>query len=128
MRLLTKDKAKKKIVLVGELIGDTLFKTVEQSKHFMRVCHSYGIQIPAYEECIKRDIKTIIIRETDTGFVWETKMSDWIEHGATMDYGSGKQRFLSLKYYKGRPKPKTTEEIENERALERERKEQNTLF
>lgn len=97
MKLLTWDPRKNKEVLVGEIIGDTLFRDVT-SKHFMRVVDGYGIQESALTKLQIGNITKIVIKETDSGKQWESKVSDWTEHGKSADYGNGKQRFLSLKY------------------------------
>lgn len=97
MKLLTFDPRKRKQVLVGEIIGDTLFRNVT-TKHFMRVLDGYGIQEDAMRQLVSRGVHKIVIKETDTGKQWESLESDWALHGKSADYGNGKQRFLSLKY------------------------------
>ena len=97
MKLLVFDPRKSKQVLVGEIIGDTLFKNVT-TKHFMRVCDGYGIQESAFGKMIASGVKKIVIKETDTGRQWESTMEDWNIHSKSADYGNGKQRFVSLKY------------------------------
>lgn len=99
------DPHKKKVVLVGNLVGDTLFRNVE-SKHFMRLLQGYGIQEVAFQEFIEKGGKYIIEKVLPTNDMWKSKKEDWLAHGKVMDYGWGKQRFLSLKYMsKYTPKP-----------------------
>jgi hypothetical protein len=83
--------------LVGELIGDTLFKDV-QPYHFMRVVGGYGINEDAFQDILSKGCKKIVIKEVNTGKRWEGSVKDWQEHCHIADYGSGKQRFLGLKY------------------------------
>jgi len=97
MKLLAWDPTKKKKVLCGELIGNTLFRWVEP-RHFMEVVGGYGIQESAFHEAVKRGVKTIVLKETHTNQRWEAPIKNWLEHCHIADYGHGKQRFLGLKY------------------------------
>ena len=96
MKLYTFDPKKLKKVLVGEIVGYTLYKDVTP-KHFMRIVDGWGIQEGAFGDAIEKGVRKVVIR-TDTGKQWESDMLDWMEHGLSADYGNGKQRFLSLKY------------------------------
>ncbi len=100
MKFYTFDPKKQKQVKVGEIIGDTLFKHVNNAKHFMRRVDGYGIQYSAFAEMQSKEIKYVIIKEDDTGKNWKSTVADWIAHGSTADFGWGKQQFLSLKYMK----------------------------
>ena len=110
MKLLTYDPAKKKKVLVGEIIGDTLFRWV-QPEHFMQVVGGYGIQEIAFQQILKERVKMIILKATHTEKRWEADVETWKYHGRVMDYGNGKQRFLSMKYMRThelpQPEPET---------------------
>ena len=99
MKLLTYDPAKNRTVLCGELIGDTLFRDVE-AKHFMRVVQGYGIQEVAFQKILEEGIKKIVLKEKHTKKNWEATTDRWIDKGKVIDYGHGKQRFLSMKYMK----------------------------
>lgn len=85
------------MVLCGEVNGDTFTRTVS-TKHFMRVVGGYGISEDAFIELGAKGIKKLIIKVKETGDQWETTPQDWLTHAKVADYGSGKQRFLSLKY------------------------------
>jgi hypothetical protein len=96
MKFLTYDTKKKKKVLVGEIQGELLIKTVNPTIYFMRVVGGYGIQYNALLELIGK-VKKIVIKETG-GEQWEATPEYWKEHCSIADYGNGKQAFLSLKY------------------------------
>lgn len=99
VKLLTFDPRKRKKVLVGKIIGDTLFRKMVKRKHFMKVVDGYGIQEQAMVELLRRGVQKVIIIETDTKRRWKSRIQDWIKHGKVADYsGHGKQRFLSLRY------------------------------
>jgi hypothetical protein len=89
----------KKLMTMGNKIGDVFFKTVEE-KHFMRVVGGYGLQYDAFACFEKEGIKEIEVLERHTGIKWLSKPKEWFEHGKISDYGRGKQIFLSLKYMK----------------------------
>lgn len=93
----TFDPRKSKKVLIGEVVGEALFKTVDPTKHFMRVVGGYGIQYQALLELKQAGIKKIIIKE-DGGNQWEAPLDSWFNHSKLADYGSGKQYFLGLKF------------------------------
>jgi hypothetical protein len=97
MKLLTWDPTKKKQVLVGNIIGNTIYREVE-SIHFMRILNGYGMQEVAFQEVIEKGVKYIVEKVLPTGEMWRSTVADWIEHGSKQNYGHGTQRFLSLKY------------------------------
>jgi hypothetical protein len=104
MKLLCYDPKKNKQVLVGELIGNTLFRDVEP-EHFMRIVQGYGIQEVAFQEILKKEVKFIILKETHTDKRWKADVETWKKKGKVADYGHGKQRFLSLSYMNDRKNP-----------------------
>lgn len=99
MKILSYDLKKKKYVLAGEFIGNTFFKNV-QPFHFMRVVGGYGISEDSFQDILNKGCKWIIIKEVVTKQNWKSDIRDWVEHCKIADYGSGKQRFLSLKFMK----------------------------
>lgn len=100
MKLYVQDWAKGKTVLVGNIIGDTLHKVVNNRKHFMRNQGGYGISEEGLGEAKKRGVKTIRIFEQDTGQTFEVSLSDWMQEGTRANYGHGQQVFLPLKFYR----------------------------
>jgi len=99
MKILAFDPFKRKKVLCGEVVGDTLIRDVDPIKHFMRVVGGYGIQHYVFPILKKNGVKKIIIKELN-GKNWEADLKTWEENSRTMDFGHGKQIFLSLKYMK----------------------------
>jgi hypothetical protein len=96
-KLLTYDPKKGKNVLVGTITGTTLLREVTE-KHFMRVVGGYGIQEPALQQARSLGVKTIIQIVKETNEKWIGTIDNWINNSKTMDFGHGKQVFLSLKY------------------------------
>jgi len=117
-KLLTWDPAKNKRVLVGNLIGDTLFRDVDP-KHFMRIVNGYGIQEVAFQEIVLSGVKKIILKETKTEQQWEGDIYDWLYNSKIADYGHGKQRFLSLKFMRTH-QVKPIEQVVHERQKKAE--------
>lgn len=97
MKILSYDTKKRKTILCGQFIGDTFFRNVKPY-HYMRVVGGYGISEDAFQEIMGKKVKQIVIKEEATGNQWESDPKDWLEHCHIADYGSGKQRFLGLKY------------------------------
>lgn len=100
----------KKLMTMGNKIGDVFFKTVE-SKHFMRVVGGYGLQYDAFACFESEGIKSVEVLEHHTGITWQSAVKDWFAHGKIADYGRGKQIFLSLKYMHQKNKAKIAEEL-----------------
>lgn len=107
------DNFKNKIILCGDLRGETFYKNVK-SYHFFKICNGYGIQETGFQEICEKKCKKVIISESDTNQSWISTIKDWKEHGAIKDFGSGKQRFLSMKYMKGHKEPTVIEQWQNE--------------
>lgn len=97
MKIYSYDTQKQKTILCGELIGDTFYKDVE-AKHFMVKVGGYGISEDAFQKIKENDCKKIVIRVLNTKYNWESNLEVWEDHCLLANYGSGKQRFLSLKY------------------------------
>lgn len=114
MKLLTFDPAKNKKVLCGEVIGDTLFRWVKP-EHFMQVVQGYGIQEVVFQEIVRKGLKMVVLKETNTEQRWEADIKTWKYKGRVADYGHGKQRFLSLKYMRTHKLPQEDEVKEAER-------------
>lgn len=94
------DPQKRKIVKVGEVIGNAIVIEKNSKKHLMRVMDGYGIQSSALQTLADEGIEEIRIHETDTGIKWKVSLSDWKIFGRLADYGNGKQWFLSRKFMK----------------------------
>lgn len=118
MKLLAFDPAKNKRILCGEVIGNALFRWVKP-EHFMRKFQAYGIQEVAFQEIILKGVENIILKEEGTGKNWKADTKTWNIHGKVMDFGHGKQRFLSMKYMR-------SHELQEE-DLEKERLRQQTI-
>jgi hypothetical protein len=101
MKLLVWDPKKKKTVLCGILTptGKTLGRVVKP-EHFMNIVQGYGIQEIAFEKALQMGVKQIALQEIHTHDVLLATSISWLNMGKVADYGSGKQRFLSVKYMK----------------------------
>lgn len=126
MKLLAFDPAKKKMVLCGEVVGDSLFRWVKP-EHFMRVSQSYGIQEVAFQKIVIEGLKTIILKEEATEQRWEASVEDWRVHGRVADYGHGKQRFLGIKFMRTHKIPEP-DPVKEEQRVKTVQKSQIDLF
>ena len=105
MKILCYDPKKEKTVLCGNTEGDTFIRIVEP-KHFMNIVQGYGIQEIAFQEVLEKGIKNICLKVSTTKDNWEADIKTWLEHSKVMDFGHGKQRFLSLKYMSNKKEKK----------------------
>jgi hypothetical protein len=102
-QIITYDPRKKKHVLVGFLFGDTLVRNVKP-EHFMTRCQGYGLQESAYQQLVVLGVRSVILHATATGDEYVSKLADWAGDGINpMDFGNGKQRFLSVNRMKRIP-------------------------
>lgn len=111
--LIAYDPKKDKYIKCGTVVGSTLFRNVEP-KHFMRIVQGYGIQEIAFQEAMSKGIKLIVLKETHTEKRWEATVEEWVKNSKIMDFGHGKQRFLSLKFMRDH-KVRSLDEIREER-------------
>lgn len=103
-KLYTYDSRKEKYVLCGQIVGNTLFRKVN-SHHFMKIVQGYGIQETAFQELTEKGIQNIVLKHEETRRAIQAPISRWLEHSKVMDFGNGKQRFLSVKFMDQREKP-----------------------
>jgi hypothetical protein len=98
MKITTYDVKKGKTVLAGELENKVFTKKVT-SKHFMRKFQAYGIQEDVIQQLWEKGCDKIVIQTSTV--VWESPMHVWLQPNIkVMDFGHGKQRFLTLSYMK----------------------------
>lgn len=76
----------------------TFTKTVDSTRHKMRIFDGYGIQKDVYDKHLRGKQGRIIIKERDTGKVLVASIKTWAEHHSGQNFGDGKQIFLSTKY------------------------------
>lgn len=96
----TKDPAKDKDVRVGvyDSESNTLILQKDKAKHFMRVVDGYGMQEDVYHRALKKNCY-VLIKESG-GAAYQSHITGWLANGKSADYGSGRQRFLSLRFMK----------------------------
>lgn len=73
-------------------------KEVVRKKHFFKLYKGYGIQHDVYLQ-IRNEIIGIMIYEKDTGKKLYASIDLWDANGITGEWGHGKQRILSEKYF-----------------------------
>lgn len=97
MKIYTLDPKKNKRVMVG-IVANGIFKFPRNpQKHTLRIFPGYAIQEDVLKQLVDMDIKEIMIGEPHMKFR-TSLVSDWQEHGKTLNLGSGPQRALSFKY------------------------------
>lgn len=97
MKLNVFDEGKNKMVLCGNLIGDTLFRDVKP-QHRVRFCDGYAIQEIVFPKLQEHEVKNIVLKATDSKKRWKATVDMWMRKGFTRDLGHGKQRFLPVNY------------------------------
>lgn len=110
MKLLAFDPKKNKRVLCGEIVGDTLIRIVKP-EHFMRMVQGYGIQEVAFQAVMEKGLQNIMLVESKTGLEWKASVKTWLSQSKVLDYGHGKQRFLSLKFMNSKQVEPTEEQL-----------------
>lgn len=82
--------------LVGKLFDDGIYrKQVVSTKHKMKIYNGYGIEEEIIKDLTEKNCKEIRIKELDTGDLYKSPFSEWLEHGIVADHQSI-QRFLPI--------------------------------
>lgn len=91
------DSGRGKKVLIGQVIGNALLirKNADQR---MKKFDAYGIDERAFGDAKKNGIVEIRIHRLDTEQRLKASTEIWETKSKTMDFGHGKQLFLSIKY------------------------------
>ena len=89
----------------GILIGDIYQKTVNRSKHLMRMFNGYGIDKEIFEQLKELGCKTIKIIEIDTNKILDCPFSLFDEKKILKQF-DGPQYFIQGKYLKNGEEPK----------------------
>jgi hypothetical protein len=97
IKIYSTDLKKNKTILCGVFDSDTFTRHVTP-RHFMRKVGGYGISEDAFQKIVEYGCKKVIIKDITTYLSWESSIEDWLNNCHIADYGSGKQRFLSMKY------------------------------
>lgn len=83
---------------VGKLSDEGIYrKIVDSKKHKMKMYNGYAIDREIYEDLQKLDCKEIRIKEEDTGIIYTSKFTDWVQKGILMMF-DGAQICLPGKY------------------------------
>ena len=97
MIVVTLDKQKDKLVKVGILTKNKVFKKiVDERKHFMHKEQGYGIQIEVMEQLAKLGCSKIFITVKPTNLKYSVDFNTWKNYNRIKDYGHGLQSFFPL--------------------------------
>lgn len=107
VKLYALDERKQKAVLAGHYnpVTGIFTKKVDSQKHKLRTFDAYGIsedvitQLQNREKLLDDTQVQIKIMEQDTGNDLYAPLSLWVRKGIIRDFGSGKQRFLSIPHF-----------------------------
>jgi len=81
--------------IVGETRGNTYYKVVNRSLHFMRKFDGWGCDVSILESLKSKDIKFVVIKVENEESIYTTTVDFWLESGIRREYGSfGAQSFL----------------------------------
>ena len=88
------DEGKDRIVCGGKIKGDTFYRKVDYSKHFMRNENGFGEQDVILTQLKRKGIKYIDINMGSAHLV--SSIKQWLQK-PIRNYGHGEQRFLTVK-------------------------------
>jgi len=95
---------------VGKVKGQIFYKSVKSSRHLLRHPVAWAVDISSLEEAKQAGATMVQIRETETGAIFQSSISDIESKGFTFDRGCGSQIGLRLEDWvevqKDREKPK----------------------
>lgn len=74
-------------------------KTVDKNKHLLKIMDAWGIQSTVIDELKDLGCEEIRIKETQEEEVYSIGFETFMYHAVERDFGAGKQRFVSRKFF-----------------------------
>jgi hypothetical protein len=78
--------------VIGILEDGIFRKTVDKSRHFMRINHSWGIDLETFKEL--PDDTQILLMDDVNQKIYRTDWQTYAENGTVENYGHGRQIML----------------------------------
>lgn len=82
--------------VIGNLVGDTLIKSVFGSRHMLRTPKSWAVDTVSVMQAKEAGAKNIEIRDRETGSIYRSSFENFLRYGIHLDRGFGKQIALPL--------------------------------
>jgi hypothetical protein len=86
--------------VLGNLISDTVYKTVRESVHLFRKLDAWCIDRDAWLKWKARGATKMALYDSDTGLVYEVSGEVFEERAQEIDYGHGVQWALARKHWR----------------------------
>ena len=84
---------------VGEIVSKSFIKRVIGSKHMLKAPRAWAIDAGVFENVIKPNCSEIIIKDAESGWIYQVSMEVFDAFKGTLDRGFGKQYFLTIGYW-----------------------------
>jgi hypothetical protein len=82
--------------VVGKVEGDTFYKSIKGSKHFLRVPPAIAFDILSIDEAEEAGAVKVQVVDQETGTIYKSTIQNIREHGEEFNRGFGNQIFLVL--------------------------------
>jgi hypothetical protein len=82
--------------VVGKVEGDTFYKSVKGSKHFLRVPPAIAFDVISLDDAEEAGAEKVVVTDQETGTVYKSTIQHIREHGEKFNRGFGDQIFLVL--------------------------------
>lgn len=85
--------------LVGQVIGDTLVKTVHSSRHLLRKPKAWALDVTSLNQARALGAQRVKLCDADTGVTFEATLQAFDLCAFDLDRGFGQQRALPLEQW-----------------------------
>jgi hypothetical protein len=85
--------------VVGTFTGNTLFKRLDERKHFLRHPPAIAYDAEVIEEAYEREVEYLVVEEIAQGELYTAKIDLIYEFGFEVNRGHGEQIALPLQYW-----------------------------
>jgi hypothetical protein len=82
--------------VVGEIDGNTFFKSVHASKHQLKSPPAWSIDADIFDKEIKPDCTQILIKDQETGNQYQCSIETFDQFKRNLDRGYGHQYYLTI--------------------------------
>jgi hypothetical protein len=82
--------------IVGRVEGDTFYKSIKGSKHFLRVPPAIAFDVSSLDDAEEAGAVKVQVVDQETGIVYKSTIQHIREYGEEFNRGFGNQIFLVL--------------------------------
>jgi hypothetical protein len=91
--------------IVGNVRGDTFYKRVSASRHFLRKPHAIALDVQSLVDAEQAGAKKVAITDKESGNTYHASIKEIHQHSFIIERGYGKQYALTLNRWQCNDEP-----------------------